>query len=74
MFVRGATLGDGETGDDFTQARMPKYLDYFERVLAHNPHGDGYLAGSALSYADLSMFQVQVRVSEVLASFATVRS
>lgn len=43
---------------DFTGARLPKFLDYFESVLARNPDGDTWLAGSALSYADLSMFQV----------------
>lgn len=43
---------------DFTGARMPKFLDYFEAVLERNPHGDAYLAGDALTYADLSMFQV----------------
>lgn len=43
---------------DFTGARMPKYLGYFECVLARNPHGNEWLAGDALSYADLSMVQV----------------
>jgi glutathione S-transferase len=43
---------------DFTQARMPKFFDYFETVLARNPHGDGWLIGAAASYADLSLFQV----------------
>jgi glutathione S-transferase len=43
---------------DFTQARMPKFLGYFESILARNPHGDAYLAGDRLTYADLSMFQV----------------
>lgn len=38
--------------------RLPKFLGYFERVLAQNPAGTGHLAGEALSYADLSMFQV----------------
>lgn len=42
---------------DFTEARMPKYLDYFESVLARNSHGDKFLVGDALSYVDLSMFQ-----------------
>lgn len=42
---------------DFTQARMPKFLAYFERVLANNPHGGDFLVGNALSYADLSLFQ-----------------
>ena len=43
---------------DFTGKRMRKYLAYFEQVLAHNPHGTGHLAGAALSYADLSLFQL----------------
>jgi len=43
---------------DFTGARLPKFLDYFETVLARNPDGDNWLAGAALTYADLSMFQV----------------
>ncbi|MFC5476225.1 glutathione S-transferase [Paraherbaspirillum soli] len=43
---------------DFTANRLPKFLDYFERILAHNPHGDGYLLGTTFSYVDLSMFQV----------------
>ncbi len=42
----------------FTQERLPKFLGYFEAVLARNPEGDAWLAGDALSYADLSMFQV----------------
>ena len=43
---------------DFTQERMPKFLGYFESVLARNPHGDRWLATDALTYADLSLFQV----------------
>ncbi len=43
---------------DFTGARLPKYLDYFESVLQRNPHGHAWLAGAALSYADLSLFQL----------------
>lgn len=44
--------------EDFTGARLPKYLGYFESVLTRNPHGQDWLAGNALTYADLSMFQV----------------
>lgn len=36
--------------------RLPKYLGYFERVLAGN--GSGWLVGRRLTYADLSLFQV----------------
>ena len=43
---------------DFTANRVPKFLDYFERVLAQNPRRGGYLVGGRLSYVDLSMFQM----------------
>ena len=40
---------------EFRTERMPKYLGYFERVLARNR---GLVAGRRISYADLSLFQV----------------
>ena len=43
---------------DFLKTRAPKYLGYFERVLAQNPSGDAYLAGTRRTYADLSLFQL----------------
>jgi glutathione S-transferase len=43
---------------DFLKNRMPKFLGYFEKVLAKNTRGGGYLIGSKLSYADLSLFQI----------------
>ncbi|MCE4225883.1 glutathione S-transferase [Methylobacterium sp. C25] len=43
---------------DFRENRMPKYLGWFERVLARNPAGSGRLVGDAVSYADLSLFQL----------------
>jgi glutathione S-transferase len=42
----------------FRQERMPKFLGWFESILARNPDSDSYLAGRNLSYADLSLFQV----------------
>ncbi len=45
---------------DFLDNRLPKYLDYFERVLARNPRGGGWLTGARVTYADLSLFQVLV--------------
>jgi len=42
----------------FTGERLPKFLDYFERVLKSNPGRDRYLIGKSLTYVDLSMFQV----------------
>jgi glutathione S-transferase len=45
----------------FTKERLPKYLGYFEKVLAQNQSGaHRALVGSTLSYVDLSMFQVMV--------------
>ncbi|HVX04460.1 MAG TPA: glutathione S-transferase [Rhodanobacteraceae bacterium] len=39
--------------------RLPKFLGYFERVLSDNARGrQRSLAGSATSYADLSLFQI----------------
>ena len=42
----------------FIEYRLPKYLSYFERVLERNPAGSRHLVGPALTYADLSMFQL----------------
>jgi glutathione S-transferase len=41
----------------FTGERLPKFLGYFETVLARNAHGR-WLAGETLTYADLSLFQM----------------
>lgn len=43
---------------DFRASRMPKYLGYFERVLQQNPAGPAHAFGGALSYVDLSLFQL----------------
>lgn len=42
----------------FTTTRVPKFLDYFERILAAKPRGREYLVGTAFTYVDLSMFQM----------------
>lgn len=42
----------------FLKYRAPKYLGYFERVLAQNPASDRHLIGRRLTYPDLSMFQI----------------
>jgi glutathione S-transferase len=41
---------------DFLKARAPKFLRYFEHVLERG--GGPYLLGRAITYADLSLFQV----------------
>jgi glutathione S-transferase len=43
---------------DFVKNRMPKFLGYFERVLAQNAYGKRYLVGAQVTYVDISMFQV----------------
>jgi glutathione S-transferase len=43
---------------DFLKHRLPKFLGYFEQVLAKSSRGENYLAGMRLTYADLSMFQI----------------
>ena len=43
---------------EFTAERMPKFFDYFERILRRNPKGSEYLLGRQLSYVDLSLFQM----------------
>ncbi len=42
----------------FREYRLPKFMGYFERVLARNPAGDAWLVGNDLTYPDLSLFQV----------------
>ncbi|NRB57373.1 MAG: glutathione S-transferase [Salinicola sp.] len=42
----------------FVQERLPRFLHYFERVLAANAGNEPYLVGTAHSYVDLSLFQV----------------
>lgn len=42
----------------FREQRIPKFLHWFERILQRNPAGDTHLVGDALSYADLSLFQL----------------
>ncbi|TAV83942.1 glutathione S-transferase [Rhizobium leguminosarum] len=42
----------------FIRDRIPKFLGYFERVLQQNPKGPDHIVGDALTYVDLSLFQV----------------
>jgi glutathione S-transferase len=53
---------------DFRESRIPKFLGWFEDILrknllgknlrGKNPSGEGHLVGDAVTYADLSLFQV----------------
>jgi len=42
----------------FREARLPKFLDYFESVLADNAANNACLVRDAISHPDLSVFQV----------------
>jgi glutathione S-transferase len=43
---------------DFVMNRLPKFLGYFETVLAQRASGKHYALGAHLSYVDLSLFQI----------------
>jgi glutathione S-transferase len=43
---------------DFLKNRAPKFLGYFEQLLAKNARRERYLVGAKLTYVDLSMFQI----------------
>jgi glutathione S-transferase len=42
----------------FLQHRVPKYLGYFDRVVAENPAGSAQSVGDELTTVDLSLFQI----------------
>lgn len=42
----------------FTRERIPKFLGYFESVLARGPRAAEWLAGARATYVDLSLFQL----------------
>ena len=42
----------------FRRDRLPKFLGWFERILAANPTGADHLVGGSVTYADLSLFQL----------------
>ena len=42
----------------FTGERIPKFLEYFERVLSCNAKGGRYMLGRIFTYVDLSIFQI----------------
>jgi len=43
---------------EFRAERVPKYFRYFERCIDVNPAASGLLVGEAVTYADLSIFQI----------------
>jgi glutathione S-transferase len=43
---------------EFIRNRIPKFMRYFERTLKQNPHGGRHIVGDALTYVDLSLYQL----------------
>lgn len=43
---------------EFRESRMPKFLGWYEALIARNPHGSGTLVGPDITYADLGLYQV----------------
>jgi len=42
----------------FLAERLPRYLDYFDAILAAKPAGPDWLVGNSCTTADLSLFQI----------------
>ncbi len=40
----------------FRESRIPRFLEWFETILAKNPKGDKHLVGARLTYADISVY------------------
>lgn len=47
-----------QNAQSFFAERMPKFLGYFERIVARNPFGVDHAVGEATTYVDLSLFQI----------------
>ena len=45
---------------NFIELRIPKYMNYFERIITNNSTGSGWLIGNNITYPDLSLFQIVV--------------
>jgi glutathione S-transferase len=58
LYYRDQRAAARKRAEAFRAERAPKFLGYFERVLAQNPAGDRWLVGARASYADLSLFQI----------------
>ncbi len=58
LYYEGQKAESKRRAAEFLASRMPKFLDYFERVLDLNRGGRGGLVGARLTYPDLSMAQV----------------
>ena len=58
LYYEDQKAAAAEAARHFRTERIPKYLGYFERILASGGESGAGLAGEVLCYADLSLFQV----------------
>ncbi len=58
LYYEGQKAEAKRRAKDFLAVRLPKFMDYFERVLACHAAGDSSLSGTGITYADLSLFQI----------------
>jgi len=56
LYYEQQKMESKQRASEFLASRMPKFLDYFERVLEGN--GGHFLVGRRITYADLSLAQV----------------
>lgn len=58
LYYKDQKTEAARAAEAFREQRIPKYLAYFERVLASNPDGPDWLVGDACTYPDFGVFQV----------------
>ena len=58
LYYEEQTVEAKKRAAHFTATRMPKFLGYFERILAQNSKGSDFVFGKKVSYVDLSLFQM----------------
>lgn len=58
LYYEDQTAEAARRAKAFREERIPKFLGWFERVLARNPAGPAHLVGDRPTYADTSLFQV----------------
>ncbi|MGH7931256.1 MAG: glutathione S-transferase [Candidatus Binatia bacterium] len=58
LYYEEQTAEAKKRGAHFTSARMPKFLDYFEKILKRNGKDGDFVFGKKISYVDLSLFQM----------------
>ena len=63
LYYKDQKAESARNAEQFRRERIPKFFGWLEGVLAANPPGARWLAGEAVTYADLSAFQVVAGLS-----------